>query len=111
MFYGQPSRALRATAPALAQIPTLNESGLKGFNFSVWHGLYAPKGTPPEVLNKLNTALRNALKDPDLVKRQEALGIAVIADGRQTPQEHKKFFNAEVARWSKVFLEAGIQPE
>lgn len=101
----------RATAPALAQIPTLNESGLKGFNFSVWHGLYAPKGTPVEVLNKLNTALKNALKDPELVKRQEALGISVISDNRQTPTEHKKFFNAEVARWSKVFSDAGIQPE
>jgi tripartite-type tricarboxylate transporter receptor subunit TctC len=101
----------RATAPVLAQIPTLSDVGLKGFNFSVWHGLYAPKGTPPEVLNKLNTALRYALKDQELVKRQEALGIAVIADVRQTPQEHKKFFNTEVVRWTKVFVEAGIQPE
>lgn len=87
---------------ALATILPIPDSAL---------GLYAPKGTPADVLNKLNTALRNALKDPELVKRQEALGISVISDNRQTPTEHKKFFNAEVARWSKVFSDAGIQPE
>ncbi len=108
--YGVTS-AQRMTAPALASLPTLAESGLPGFNFSVWHGLYAPRGTPPAVIEKLNAALRTALKDPELIKRQEAVGITVVNDGRLAPAEHKKFFESEVIRWTKNIKEAGIQPE
>ena len=108
--YGVTS-AQRMTVPALASLPTLAESGLPGFSFSVWHGLYAPRGTPPGVIEKINTALRTALKDPDLVKRQEALGIAVVTDGRLAPAEHRKFFESEVARWTKTIKDSGIQPE
>ncbi|WP_455289475.1 tripartite tricarboxylate transporter substrate-binding protein [Cupriavidus necator] len=101
----------RSTVPALAGIPTLNEAGLSGFNFTVWHGLYAPRGTPPAVLEKINKALRAALKDPALIKREEALGITVVADDRLSPAGHKKFFDEEVNRWTKVIKDAGIQPE
>ena len=101
----------RMKVPALAPVPTLAESGLPGFNFSVWHGLYAARGTPPEVIQKVNAALRTALKDPELIKRQEAVGITVVTDGRLAPAEHKKFFEAEVNRWTKTFKDAGIQPE
>ncbi len=97
--------------PALASLPTLAESGLPGFNFSVWHGLYAPRGTPPEVVEKINAALRTALKDPELIKRQEALGITVVTDGRLAPAEHRKFFESEVNRWTKTIKDAGVQPE
>lgn len=103
--------AQRSTVPALASIPTLSEGGLSGFNFTVWHGLYAPRATPPAVLEKINKALRAALKDPALVKREEALGIAVVADDRLSPAGHKKFFDDEATRWSKVIKDAGIQPE
>lgn len=108
--YGVSSPKRLETA-ALAQVPTLDEAGLKGFNFSVWHGLYAPKGTPPAVINKVNAALRTALQDPDLVKRQEALGISVITDARLEPAGHRKFVEGEMGRWSKVIKDAGIQPE
>lgn len=101
----------RATVPALASIPTLSESGLPGFNFTVWHGLYAPRATPPAVLEKINKALRAALKDPALVKREAALGITVVADERLSPAGHKKFFDEEAGKWSKVIKDAGIQPE
>lgn len=101
----------RSTVPALASIPTLSESGLTGFNFTVWHGLYAPRGTSPAVLEKINKALRGALKDPALIKREEALGITVVADDRLSPAGHKKFFDDEVNRWTKVIKDAGIQPE
>ena len=109
--FGVTSARRMTTVPALASLPTLAESGLPGFDFSVWHGLYAPRGTPPEVLEKINAALRSALKDPELVKRQEALGITVVSDGRLAPAEHRKFFESEVARWTKAIREAGIQPE
>ena len=77
------------------------------FNVQVWHGLYAPKGTPAAVLAKLNAALRTALKDPDLIKREEALGLSVINDNRLDPAGHCKFVEAEVSRWAKVIKEAG----
>ena len=105
------SSTKRLTTPALSEVPTLDEAGLKGFDFTVWHGLYAPRGTPPATLNKINAALRTALKDANLVKRQEALGIAVVTDARAEPAGHRKFFYSEVARWSKVIKDAGIQPE
>ena len=101
----------RMTVPALAPLPTLAESGLPGFNFAVWHGLYAVRGTPPEVIQKINAALRTALKDPELIKRQEALGITVVTDGRLAPADHQKFFETEVNRWTKTFKDSGIQPE
>ena len=105
------SSAQRMTVPALASLPTLAESGMPGFNFTVWHGLYAAHGTPPDVISRINAALRVALKDPELVKRQEALGITVVTDGRLAPGEHKKFFESEVGRWAKTFKDSGIQPE
>jgi tripartite-type tricarboxylate transporter receptor subunit TctC len=99
--------AQRLHVPALKDVPTLAEAGLKDFNVQVWHGLYAPRGTPPAVLARLNAALRTALKDPELVKRQEALGLVVVADDRLDPAGHRKFVKAETARWSKVIKAAG----
>lgn len=97
----------RLTAPALAKLPTADESGVKGFNLAVWHGLYAPKGTPKAVVDKLNTALRAALKDADFHKRQEALGAVIISDARLAPAEHKKFVEAEIAKLTPVIKAAG----
>jgi tripartite-type tricarboxylate transporter receptor subunit TctC len=95
------------TTPALAKLPTLDGQGLKGFNVSIWHGMYAPKGTPAAVLTAMNTALKTALKDPDFIKRQEALGAVVITDGRTNGAEHKKFVEAEIAKWGPVIKAAG----
>ena len=97
----------RLTTPALAKLPTLDESGLKGFNVSIWHGLYAPKGTPKPVQDKINAALRVALKDPDFIKRQEALGAVVVTDNRLNGAEHKKFVEAEIAKWGPAIKAAG----
>ena len=97
----------RLTTPTLAKLPTLDESGLKGFNVTIWHGLYAPKGTPKPILDQLNAALKAALKDPDFVKREEALGAVVVTDNRVNPVEHKKFVEAEIAKWGPVIKAAG----
>jgi tripartite-type tricarboxylate transporter receptor subunit TctC len=97
----------RLTTPALAKLPTLDESGLKGFNVSIWHGLYAPKGTPKAALDKLNAALRAALKDGEFIKRQEALGAEVVTDARVGSAEHKKFVEAEIAKWGPAIKAAG----
>ncbi|MDP3619306.1 MAG: tripartite tricarboxylate transporter substrate-binding protein [Ramlibacter sp.] len=98
----------RLTTPALKDLPTLQESGLKDFNVSIWHGLYAPKGTPADVLKKLNDALKVALKDPDFIKKQEGLGAVVVTDRRMEPAEHKKFVAAEIAKWSPIIKAAGV---
>jgi tripartite-type tricarboxylate transporter receptor subunit TctC len=95
------------TTPALAKLPTLDASGLKGFNVAIWHALYAPKGTPKAAQDKINAALRNALKDPDFIKRQEALGAVVITDNRLAPAEHRKFVEAEINKWGPAIKAAG----
>lgn len=97
----------RMALPSLAQSPTLAEAGLSGFEMSVWHGVYAPKGTPSAVLAKLNAAIRIALKDPELIKRQEALGVRVVTDSRLEPAEHKKYVEAEMTRWGKIIKDSG----
>jgi len=97
----------RLTTPALAKLPTLDESGLKGFNVSIWHGLYAPKGTPKPVLDTLNAALKVALKDADFIKREEALGAVIVTDARVNGAEHKKFVEAEINKWGPIIKSAG----
>jgi tripartite-type tricarboxylate transporter receptor subunit TctC len=98
----------RLSSGPLAKLPSADEAGLKGFNMSVWHGLYAPKGTPKAVLDKINTALRAALKDADFHKRQEALGAVIVNDARLSPAEHKKFVEAEINKLGPVIKAAGI---
>ena len=99
--------AKRLSTPALKNLPTLDESGLKGFNVSIWHGMYAPKGTPKAVTDKINAALRVALKDAEFIKREEALGAVVVTDGRLAGVEHKKFVEAEIAKWGPIIKAAG----
>jgi tripartite-type tricarboxylate transporter receptor subunit TctC len=98
--------AKRLTTPGLKDIPTLQEDGLKGFEVTIWHGLYAPKGTPADVVNKINAALKVALKDPEFIKKQEALGAVIINDKRVEPAEHKKFVAAEIVKWGPVIAAA-----
>jgi tripartite-type tricarboxylate transporter receptor subunit TctC len=100
--------AKRLTTPALKNLPTLDEAGVKGFDVSVWHGLYAPKGTPKAVVDKINAALRAALKDPEFIKREEQLGAVVITDARTGGAEHKKFVEAEIAKWGPIIKAAGV---
>ena len=98
----------RLSTPLLKDLPTLQESGLKDFQVTIWHGLYAPKGTPPAVTKKINDALKVALKDPDFIKKQEGLGAVVASDSRVEPAEHKKFVAAEIAKWSPIIKAAGV---
>ncbi len=101
----------RLTTPALKDLPTLQEMGLKDFNVSIFHGLYAPKGTPAAVVKKLNDALKVALKDPEFVKKQEGLGAVVVADKRMEPAEHKKFVQSEINKWSPLIKAANVYVE
>jgi len=96
----------RLTTAALKDLPTMQEVGVKGFDVSIWHGLYAPKGTPADVIAKLNSALKAALKDPEFMAKQEALGAVIITDQRTDPADHKKFVASEIAKWGPVLAAA-----
>ncbi|KQP35405.1 tripartite tricarboxylate transporter substrate-binding protein [Pseudorhodoferax sp. Leaf274] len=86
---------------------TLREAGLKNFEVVVWHGLYAPKGTPAPVLAALNTALRKSLKDPALVKRLDEVGVQVVAENLQTPDGLRNHLKSEIDRWGALIRQAG----
>jgi len=101
----------RLSTPALKDVPTMQELGVKDFNVSIFHGLYAPKGTPAPVLKKLNDALKAALKDPEFVKREEGLGAVVVHDNRTNPAEHKKFVQSEINKWSPLIKAANVYVE
>ncbi len=94
------------TSKLLKDLPTLQQMGLKNFDLTIWHGLYAPKGTPPAVLAQINTALKKALKDPEFIKKQEGLGAVVVADNRVEPAAHKAFVTSEINKLKPV-IEAG----
>ncbi|SCK58889.1 Tripartite-type tricarboxylate transporter, receptor component TctC [Variovorax sp. HW608] len=97
--------------PNLPGIPTLDEQGLKGFDVRVWHGVYAPRGTPKPVLDKLNVALRAALQD-DMVKRRIAdLSSEIVPMDKVTPEALRTHLVSEVEKWGKVIRAAGIQGE
>jgi tripartite-type tricarboxylate transporter receptor subunit TctC len=95
----------------MPDIPTLDEQGLTGFDVRVWHGVYAPKGTPPAVINKLNAALRVGLQD-DMVKQRLAdLSSEIVPMDKVTPEALQQHLESEVAKWGAVIREAGIQSE
>lgn len=95
--------------PTLRHYPSLQEMELKDFNLTIWHGMYAPKGTPAPVLNRLNEALRAFLRDPGFVQKQKAPGASVAApnDKRVTPEGHKAFVASEMAKIKAVVDAAG----
>jgi tripartite-type tricarboxylate transporter receptor subunit TctC len=104
-------RALAVTSPqrlgVLPDLPTLDEVGLKGFNVSIWHGFYAPKGTPKVALDKLEAALKAALKDPAIVKRFADLGTEPVAPDKASPAGLRAKLTSEIQRWEPLIKKAG----
>jgi tripartite-type tricarboxylate transporter receptor subunit TctC len=91
----------------LKDYPSLQEMGLKGFDLTIWHGLYAPKGTPADVTKKVNDALKVALKDPEFIKKQEGLGAIVVTDKRVDPAGHKAYVADQITKLKTVIEAAG----
>ena len=93
---------------ALPDAPTLAEQGLKGFEVVVWHGIYAPKGTPKEATEKFNAAVRSALKDPTVMARMAELGAEIAPDAKLTPEGLRSRLKQETERWGPVIKSAGV---
>ena len=93
---------------SMPEVPTLAEQGLKGFQMVVWHGIYAPKGTPQPVLQKLNAAVRAALRDPAFQQRMKDLGADIVADEKQTPEGLRMWLKSETDRLGPVIRAAGV---
>ena len=92
---------------ALPNLPTAAEAGLPGFEVSVWHGLYAPKGTDAAILNRLSRALQTALRDERLVARFAELGTAPVSQEAATPEYHRRYWQADIAKWRPIIQAAG----
>jgi tripartite-type tricarboxylate transporter receptor subunit TctC len=97
----------RERIKSLPDTPTLEESGLKGFEVKVWHGIYAPKGTPPAVVERLGSALRAALKDPVIVTRMTELGAEIVPEAKQTPDGLRNWLKPEIDKWGALIHAAG----
>ena len=93
---------------ALPNVPTLDEQGLKGFEVKVWHGMYAPKGTPQAVLDKVGVALRAAMADPAVKQRLTDLSSDIVSADKMTPAGLKTFLESETAKWGPVIKKAGV---
>ena len=92
---------------SLPEVPTLAEQGIKGGEVAIWHGLYAPKGTPKPVIDKLVSSLQAALKDPEVQKRYGELGAVTFPAEKQTPAALEAHLKAEIAKWAPIIQKAG----
>jgi tripartite-type tricarboxylate transporter receptor subunit TctC len=104
-FYGVTTKDRIKVLP---DAPTLAEQGLKGFEVVVWHGIYAPKGTPKEATDKFASALRAALKDPTVVQRMTELGAEFVPDSKLSPEGLRSWLKQETDRWGPVIKAAGV---
>jgi tripartite-type tricarboxylate transporter receptor subunit TctC len=92
-------------------IPTVDEAGLPNFYMSVWHAFWAPKGTPKEIVNRLNAALVETLADPAVQKRLQDLGQELFTREQQTPEALRAWHKAEIDKWWPLIKTAGIKSE
>jgi tripartite-type tricarboxylate transporter receptor subunit TctC len=96
---------------ALPNVPTLDEQGLKGFEVKVWHGMYAPKGTPAPVLAQINTAMRAAMAEPTIKQRLAELSSEIPTADKMTPKGLEDHLKAEINKWGPVIRKAGVSAD
>jgi tripartite-type tricarboxylate transporter receptor subunit TctC len=92
---------------SLPDLPTAREAGLPGLEVTVWHGLYAPKGTPRPIIDRLSRSLQVALRDEALIRRFADLGTAPVKQEQATPEAHRAFWQADIAKWRPLIQAAG----
>ena len=103
--YAVTANARLASAP---DIPTVDEAGLPGFYISVWHAIWVPKGTPTEIIGKLNVAIRQALADPTVRRQLAELGQEIAPDEQQTPEALQNYHQAEIKKWWPIIKAANV---
>jgi len=103
-LYGVTTRNRVKVLPTTA---TLAEQGLKDFEVVVWHGIYAPKGTSRAIVDRMNAAVRAALKDPDVIKRMDELGAEIVPDATNTPEALQAWVKSEIDKWGPVIKAGG----
>ena len=97
-----------ARLDSLRELPTLSEAGVPGFEVVVWHGVYAPKGTPKPVVDKLIAALQSAIQDPAFVQRMSDLGSQVVPLTKATPAGLRDRLKTEIDKWTPIIRKAGV---
>jgi tripartite-type tricarboxylate transporter receptor subunit TctC len=106
--YAVTDKVRLAAAP---DIPTVDEAGLKGFYIAIWHAVWAPRGTPRDVIDKLNGAVVETLADATVRQRFADLGQEIPARDRQTPEALAAYHKAEIDKWWPMIKAAGIKAE
>ncbi|KQV99598.1 tripartite tricarboxylate transporter substrate binding protein [Rhizobacter sp. Root1221] len=105
-------RALGVTSsrrsPALPDVPTLQEAGVAGFDVASWQGLFAPAGTPPAIVNRLNSELQKIIANPETKAKMDALGLIYSPN---SPKQFADFQLAEQAKWAKVVKDGNVKPD
>ena len=96
---------------AAPDVPTVDEAGLPGFHVLLWSGMWVPKGTPKDIVARLNTALREALADPGVLKRFGDLGLDAAPAARQSPEALRAHQKTEADKWWPMIKSAGVKPE
>src|ERR1051326_6427710 len=94
---------------AAPEIPTMDEAGLRGFSFSLWGALFAPHGTPDDIVAKLNSAAVNTLHEANVRQKLEAQGFEIAPRERQTPQALAAYQKSEIEKWWPIIKAAGIK--
>ncbi len=98
----------KTRVPSLSMVPTMAEQGMKDFEVSVWHGVYAPKGTPKPVVEKLVAALQASVQDATFKSRIAELGAQAVSKDKATPESLAKHLKAEIAKWDPIIKKAGV---
>ena len=107
-FYGVTTRD---RVKVLPDAPTLDEQGLRDFDMKVWHGIYAPKNTPKSIVDKMSSALRVAMKDPEVARRMQELGAETVPESKMTREGLESHLKAESERWLPAIRDAGVAPQ
>jgi tripartite-type tricarboxylate transporter receptor subunit TctC len=98
----------KTRVPSLSMVPTLAEQGMKDFEVTVWHGVYAPKGTPKAVVDKLTAALQASVQDTTFKSRIAELGAQAVSKDKATPESLAKHLKAEIEKWNPIIKKAGV---